>query len=217
MATIRCFNPYNLNLIITVQVIDYYIERTIYQTSNAPIYNYFGAINYNADCSAKNGNNPYFVGELELSGTIDNDTTQPSFLGPTPINPIDTEMYFYTEQINSFSALTVNIYFCRYDFIVNNSIIEECNINLIKYTIIIKPDQNCIFRSNNIPVCLNPANYNNYLKNTYPYATFTSSMKEYDFNYGYNQLVINGIDNDVFNNNTRITNFVMNLVNTMNI
>lgn len=216
MSKIQCFNPYNLNLIITVQVIDYYKERTMFRTSNNPNNYYFTTIKYNADCSEKNKNNPYFVGELELSGSIDNDTTIPNFLGPNPIDPIDTEMYFYTEQINSFSALTVYVLFCKFNYTINVlNQIEECNINMMKYTINIKPDQNCIFMSNNIPICLNPANYNAYLKNAYPFTTFTSQTKEYDFSYSRNQLIINGINGDPSNDNNLITTFVMNLCNNI--
>lgn len=218
MAYMECYNPYNLRIRLTIQVIDYYPERNnfnnLYQV--IPGQTFVGAINYDTDCRIKNANNPNFVGLLTSFGNVDNETTVPAFLNYTPPNVNDTEMYFQTIETNAFSELVLRVYFCKFYYNVSSSNLTFLNIYIKRYLFVIKPNQECIFQKNSIPVCLNQSNITQALIITYPDTLLPYNIKVYNFNYGYNQVVLNGLTGVPANDDVLVKNYIMELVNSLN-
>lgn len=217
MSNMECYNPYNLNIRLTIQVIDYFTERTNFINSypNVVGQTFVGSINYDSDCRVKNGSNPNFVGLLTSFGNVDKETTVPSFLNYTPPNVTDTEMYFQTIQINSFAEVILRVYFCKYYYTLDvNNNINNLNIYVKRYLFVIKPNQACMYQKNNIPVALNQANITQALIITYPDTLIPFNVKVYNFEYGLNQIVLDGLTGtatDAIIVNNYVTNFVTSL------
>jgi hypothetical protein len=218
MAYMECYNPYNLNIRLTIQIIDYFPERTNFINSypNVMGQTFVGAINYDTDCRVKNGNNPNFVGLLTSFGNVDNETTIPAFLNYTPPNVTDTEMYFQTIQTNAFSEVILRVYFCKYYYVLDvNNNISNLNIYVKRYLFVIKPNQDCIYQKNSIPVALNQANITQALFITYPDTLLPFNIKIYNFEYGLNQVVLDGLTGTA-TDAIIVKNYVMSFVNSLN-
>jgi len=218
MAYMECYNPYNLSIKLTIQVIDYYPERTNFINSipNVIGQTFVGAINYDTDCRIKNGNNPNFVGLLTSFGNVDNEITVPAFLNYTPPNSTDTEMYFQTIETNAFAEVILRVYFCKFYYNVSGSNLTLLNIYIKRYLFVIKPNQECLYQKNSIPVCLNQANITQALFITYPDTLLPFSIKIYNFEYGLNQIVLDGLTGIPVNDNIIVNNYVMSFVNSLN-
>jgi len=218
MAYMECYNPYNLNIKLTIQVIDYYPERTNFINSYPNIIGqtFVGAINYDTDCRLKNGNNPNFVGLLTSFGNVDNEITVPAFLNYTPPNVTDTEMYFQTIETNAFSEVILRVYFCKFYYNVSGSNLTFLNIYIKRYLFVIKPNQECLYQKNSIPVCLNQANITQALFITYPDTLLPFNIKVFNLEYGLNQIVLDGLTGVPSNDDVIVKNYVMSFVNSLN-
>jgi hypothetical protein len=219
---IQCFNPYNVSLQLTFQVIDYFTERTNFLLNSPVGTTFYGAINYDTDCSLKNGSNPFFTGYLKSYSNVDNDTTIPPFLGSAPGNTLDQEMYFYTIEVNAFSAILLRVYLCKYIYTISNTPnyhITSLVINTKRFIISVKPDQNCVYMSNNIPVCLNIQNYynNQNLQISYPIVISSGESTDFQYVFGDNQIIIDGISVDTNKNDILVKNYIINLINNINL
>lgn len=221
MAYMECYNPYNLRIKLTIQVIDYFPERTNFMNSYPVVtgQTFVGAINYDTDCRLKNGNNPNYVGLLTSFSNVDVEITEPSFINYTPSIVTDTEMYFQTIELNAFSEVILRVYFCKYNYvgsITNPGNIDNLNIYVKRYLFVIKPNQECIYQKNNIPVCLNQSNINTILLSTYPDTLLPYNVKQYIFEYGLNQIVIEGITGNPATDDIIVNNYVMDFINSLN-
>jgi len=217
-----CISCTEVEIKLDINIIDYFEETNKFMT--LPIHDsidlteiFFPVINYDTDCRLKNGSVVGFDGLLTSFSNVDENDTDPTFMNSTLPSPTDPEMTFQSICINIYSEVVLRVYLCKYAYKISTTppyLVEYLFVKVFRYMFIIKRDQNTMYGSNNVFVCLDQSNYTQALSISYPNILNRYNLKCFDLNYGYNQAMIDNLSNDPLNNDLVVRNYITNFMDS---